>query len=67
MGFIAVRASNANGWLLSLANIPEFLFTMQIKTNNIEKLGLIIWPNRETDLMSKLVTDKIDNKYIGAL
>ena len=65
MRFIAVRASN--GWLLSLANIPEFLFTMQIKTNNIEKLGLIIWPNRETDLMSKLVTDKIDNKYIGAL
>ena len=65
MRFIAVRISN--GWLLSLANIPEFLFTMQIKTNNIEKLGLIIWPNRETDLMSKLVTDKIDNKYIGAL
>ena len=65
MRFSAVRISN--GWLLSLANIPEFLFTMQIKTNNIEKLGLIIWPNRETDLMSKLVTDKIDNKYIGAL
>ena len=66
MRFSAVQTSN--GWLLSLSNIPEFLRTMQIKTNNIEKPGLIIWPNtEETDLMSKLVTDKIDNKYIGAL